>query len=147
IGVNGLFEREMVVKDCLPIDATAAFNYLLCKKVSSSGDKPPDSRNPGLLRARFALIGEFRSTIAPGETIQVQIEIENTGDTLWLVNPAAPKGTVRLGVKILSRKNEVVDEFHGSPPLPRAIAPGEKVALKITRPAPKTAGDYILKID
>ena len=145
--VNGLFERETVADGRLPIEGPPAFNYLLCKKITLPGDKIPDSRSPGLLRARFTLLGEFSSVVVSGEVIQVPIEIENAGDTLWLVNRAASKGIVRLGVKILNEKNEVVDEVHGSPPLPRAIAPREKVTLKVTRPAPKTTGGYILKID
>lgn len=82
-----------------------------------------------------------------GEVIHVPIEIENTGDTLWLVSRAAPKGTVRLGVKLLNDNDEVIDEVHGSPPLPRALAPGEKVLLTVTHAAPATPGRYKFKID
>ena len=85
--------------------------------------------------------------LSPGATVSLPLEIENTGDTLWLVSRSAPKGTVRLGVKVLNENDEVVDEAHGSPPLPRAVAPGEKVLLTVTRPAPTSAGRYKLKID
>jgi len=91
--------------------------------------------------------GEFPATARPGETLVALVEIENTGNTLWLVSRAAPRGTVRVGLKILNEKNEVIDEAHGSPPLPRAMAPGEKVTLKIKRPAPKAIGHYMLKVD
>ena len=67
----------------------------------------------------LAAHGEFQHLLQ-----NLPIEIENAGDTLWLVSRAAPKGTVRLGVKILNEINEVIDETHGSPPLPRAVAPG-----------------------
>lgn len=147
ISVNRLFERSTVEGDRLPLDGPLSFNYLLCKKVSVAGGEILDSRNPGLLRARITLHEEPQARVAPGQTIQLPIQIENTGDTLWLVSSSAPKGTVRLGVKILNENSEVVDEMHGSPPLPRALAPREKVQLMISRPAPKLAGAYTVKVD
>ncbi len=145
--LNGLFDRETLNGDrLLPIE-TPAFNYLLCKKVSLKGGEILDSRNPGELRARFTLRGELPSIVVPGAAINLPIEIENAGDTLWLVSRAAPKGTVRLGVKILDEMNEIIDETHGSPPLPRAVAPGERVQLNVNHPAPDSPGRYTLKID
>jgi SAM-dependent methyltransferase len=147
VSVNGLFDRETLDGDRLSLTETPAFNYLLCKKVSVKDGEILDSRNPGELRARFTLRGELPSIVAPGATIHLPIEIENTGDTLWLVSRAAPKGTVRFGVKILDENNEVIDETHGSPPLPRAVAPGERVALNVNHPAPVRPGRYTFKID
>lgn len=170
LSVNGLFDRENLVDDRLLLHEPPAFNYLLCKKVSAGGGEILDSRNPGILRARITLAGQtmsssepreshapaddpitFRSIdnliLSPGEAIQLSLEIQNTGDTLWLVSRSAPKGTVRLGVKVLNDSDEVISEVHGSPPLPRALAPGEQVELTVTRPAPATAGRYLLKID
>jgi len=147
VSVNGLFDRQTLSGDRLSLIETPAFNYLLCKKVSLRGGGILDSRNPGKLRARFTLPEELPSVVVPGAAINLPIEIENTGDTLWLVSRAAPKGTVRLGVKILNEINEVIDETHGSPPLPLAVAPGEKIALKVNHPAPDRLGRYTLKID
>jgi SAM-dependent methyltransferase len=147
VSVNGLFDRETLAGDRLVLTETPAFSYLLCKKVSLKEGEILDSRNPGELRARFTLPGELPSIVAAGATIHLTIEIENTGDTLWLVSRAAPKGTVRLGVKILNENSEVIDETHGSPPLPRAVAPGERLAVKLNHPAPETPGRYTLKID
>ena len=159
VSVNGLFVRETLDGDRLLLTEPPAFNYLLCKKVSLKDGEILDSRNPGILRARFILQDEQGSTslgprasrppmrVAAGEMIHIPIEIENTGDTLWLVSRAAPKGTVRLGVKILNEHNEVIDEVHGSPPLPRAMAPGEIFALSVNRPAPNKPGVYMLKVD
>jgi SAM-dependent methyltransferase len=170
LSVNGLFDRENLVGNSLLLNDPLAFNYLLCKKVSSRGGEILDSRNPGILRANITLDDRANSslgprasrpladnrltsrssddlTFSPSETIQLPIQIENTGDTLWLVSRSAPKGTVRLGVKLLNENDEVIDEVHGSPPLPRATAPGEKILLTVSRPAPTTAGRYKLKID
>lgn len=171
LSVNGLFDRENLEGDRLLLNEPPAFNYLLCKKVSTKGGTVLDSRDPGLLRAKIAhqdeastgalgprasrspthneLIFRDQSHLraAAGEMIHIPIEIENTGDTLWLVSRSAPKGTVRLGVKILNENDDVIDEVHGSPPLPGAVAPGERVFLTVNRPAPASAGRYKLKID
>lgn len=147
LSVNGLFERETLEGDRLPLLETPSFNYLLCRKVSAAAGEIRTSRNPGLLSAAISLKGEFVSNLAPGQPINLQIAIENTGDTVWLASRAAAKGTVRLGVKILDENGEVIEEAHGSPPLPHAMAPGESVSLSIARKAPDSPGRYQLKID
>ena len=147
VSVNGLFERDTLKSNRLRELDTEAFNYLLCKKVAMPGVEIRDSRNPALLRARFTVTGRCPASVKPGETLQLPIEIENTGDTLWLVSRGAPKGTVRLGLKLLNDHNEVVDEVHGSPPLSRAIAPHEKVSLRLAHKVPQKTGSYRLKLD
>jgi SAM-dependent methyltransferase len=147
LSINGLFDREMVEGNQLPLIDPPALNYLLCKKVALKDGAILDSRAPGVLRARFTLLGQVESVLRPNAIIIAPIAIENTGDTLWLVSKAAPKGTVRLGVKILNEAGDIVDEVHGSPPLPHAIAPGEKVALTIKGSAPKITGKFTLKAD
>ena len=52
-----------------------------------------------------------------------------------------------LGVKMLDGAGNLLEEFHGDPPLPRAVAPGESVALTVKCHAPQVAGAYTLKID
>ena len=147
LSVNGLFDRENLEGDRLLLNEPPAFNYLLCKKVSLKGGAVLDSRDPGVLRAALRPLAELPAVLQPGAIIELPIEIENTGDTLWLVSRSAPKGTVRLGVKLLNEDDEVIDEVHGSPPLPRALAPGEKVSVTVARPMPVSAGRYKLKID
>jgi 2-polyprenyl-3-methyl-5-hydroxy-6-metoxy-1,4-benzoquinol methylase len=147
VSINGLFDRESLEGNSLKLHDPPAFNYLLCKKVSNKGGTVPDSRRPGALRAQLRLLDSGPSILQPGAGMELTVQIENTGDTLWLVSRSAPKGTVRLGVKILQKDGTVVDEVHGSPPLPRALAPGERVTLKIARHSPTASGEYVLKVD
>jgi SAM-dependent methyltransferase len=142
ISINGLFER-----DGDPRLSSEPFNYFLCKKVSAPGVEIRDSRNPGYLAAKFDAENDGPLLLKAGGSIALPLEIENVGDTVWLVNRTAPKGTVRLGVKVLNAEGEVVDEVHGQPPLSRAIAPGEKVSVKVSQRAPRKSGRYVLKID
>ncbi|MGB9181042.1 MAG: methyltransferase domain-containing protein [Pyrinomonadaceae bacterium] len=148
VSVNGLFEREMMEGERLRVEP-AAVNYLLCKKVGKTNEAAslPDTRQPDRLCARISLSGEWPERFAPRAPLRVSFEIENAGNTLWLTSRAALKGTVRLGIKIINEAGEVVEEFHGEPPLPNAIAPGERVKLTLERHAPQTPGSYTLKID
>jgi 2-polyprenyl-3-methyl-5-hydroxy-6-metoxy-1,4-benzoquinol methylase len=147
IGVTGLFDRDEF-DFALKSAQESSFNYLLCKKVSASGPTTmPDSRAPNVLHASIKLLDEFPAALAPGSPIKVRIEVSNSGDTVWLVSRAAPRGTVRLGIKILDEAGQTVEEFHGVPALPRAVAPKERVELVINHPAPLRPGSYALKID
>ena len=148
--VNGLFERETIEDDRLPLkDVPLNYHYLACKKVvdGAPASTVPDSRRPGLLRARIALIERGPDRLAPGEAFRIELEIENTGDTLWLAGRETRTGVVMPGVRIIDEAGTLVSEFHGEPPLPRAVAPGETVSLKIEQAAPKRPGQYTLKFD
>jgi len=147
VAVTGLFERNEL-DNAVAAARQSSFNYLLCKKVSAAGPATmPDSRSPNKLGAAIQLLGDFPAAVAPGAQLTFRIEILNTGDTLWLVSRAASRGTVRPGIKILDEAERTVDEFHGQPPLPRAVAPNERVELTINHPAPTHPGSYFCKID
>jgi hypothetical protein len=148
--VNGLFERATIEDDRLPLTTVPLnYHYLACKKVASGAPAStvPDSRRPGLLRARIALIERGPDRLAPGEPLDIELEIENTGDTLWLAGRETRTGVVMPGVKIIDEAGTLVSEFHGEPPLPRAVAPGETVSLRIEHVAPRRPGRYTLKFD
>lgn len=148
--VNGLFERETIKDDLLPLkNVPINYHYLACKKVASGAPAStiPDSRRPGLLRARIALTAGGADRLAPEQALDIELEIENTGDTLWLAGRETRTGTVMPGVRISDEAGTLVSEFHGEPPLPRAVAPGETVRLKIEHAAPQRSGNYTLKFD
>jgi SAM-dependent methyltransferase len=148
--VNGLFEREIIQDDRLPLkNVPLNYHYLACKKVAdgAAASTVPDSRAPGVLRARIALIERGAEQLASGAALDLELEIENTGDTLWLAGRETRTGVVMPGVRILDDLGTLVSEFHGEPPLPRAVAPGETVKLKIEHAAPRRPGKYTLKFD
>lgn len=148
--VNGLFEREIIQDDLLPLkNVSVNYHYLACKKVvdGAPASTVPDSRRPGLLRARIALTPGGCNRLAPGQGLDMELEIENTGDTLWLAGRETRTGIVMPGVRIWDDAGTLVSEFHGEPPLPRAVAPGETVRLKIEHDAPRRSGSYTLKFD
>jgi hypothetical protein len=51
------------------------------------------------------------------------------------------------GVRVIDDAGSLVSEVHGEPPLPRAVAPGESISLKIEQAAPKRPGQYTFKFD
>jgi 2-polyprenyl-3-methyl-5-hydroxy-6-metoxy-1,4-benzoquinol methylase/glycosyltransferase involved in cell wall biosynthesis len=150
VSVNGLFEREQLEGDRLSVNPAALnYHYLICKKVSENGrgSLVPNSRLPNVLRAKFSLLGSVPSSAAPKQTIQIPIEIMNIGDTLWLAGKTAERGVVMPAVRVVDQHGTLVNEFHGEPPLPRAVAPGETIELTIDCAAPERAGRYKLTID
>ncbi|HYO64131.1 MAG TPA: methyltransferase domain-containing protein [Pyrinomonadaceae bacterium] len=148
VSVNGLFERDALEGGRLPVEPPEV-NYLLCKKVAAEGPaaRVPDSREPGRLAARVAPEGDWPAEFARGATIEQTLAVENAGDTLWLTGHASRRGSVMLGARVFDAAGRVVFERHGDPPLARALAPGERVRLRLELPAPTTPGDYELKLD
>jgi glycosyltransferase involved in cell wall biosynthesis/SAM-dependent methyltransferase len=174
VSVNGLFEREMLegatsinsdaseafedervgsvepVEFRLPLRTIATdYHYLTCMKVVAGAParSVPDSRAPSVLRAEFTLREPPSLLVAPGTKFEVMVEIRNTGDTLWLTGQTVRAGVVMPGMKILDENGETVLELHGHPLLPRAVAPGQSVALGIQFAAPERPGKYTAKID
>jgi len=96
VSVNGLFEREMLEGDLLPLRTLPTdYHYLTCMKVSEGApaSSVPDSRAPAVLRAEFVLRDSLPPRVEPGAKMEVPITIRNAGDTLWLSGQ-----TVRAGV-------------------------------------------------
>jgi 2-polyprenyl-3-methyl-5-hydroxy-6-metoxy-1,4-benzoquinol methylase/glycosyltransferase involved in cell wall biosynthesis len=150
VSVNGLFEREMLKDDCLPLRTMATdYHYLSCIKVTADGpaSSVPDSRAPGVLRAEFSLVESPRREVAAGSQFNLAITIKNAGDTLWLNGQSLRAGVVMPGVKVAAESGEIVSEVHGHPMLPRAVAPGQTIAMNIPCPAPLVSGSYTGKID
>ncbi len=150
VSVNGLFEREMLEGDRLPLTTLATdYHYLTCKKVSdgASASTVPDSRSPSLLRARFSLRSTTPKQIAPGAQLTIPLAIQNTGDTLWLAGQTVRAGIVMPAVRIFDDAGTLVGEFHGEPRLPSAVAPGETVNIRIDCSAPRLPGFYTLNVD
>lgn len=150
VGINGLFERELLEGDRLSVDPTTMnYHYLTCKKVceGAAASRVPDSRHPNLLRADFRLLSPLRKSFAAGEEFNIPLLITNTGDTLWLSGKSARTGVVMPAVRVTDHAGTLVNEFHGDPPLPQAIAPGETFNLTIEYTAPSRAGSYTLIVD
>ena len=151
ISVNGLFDRELIEDKFLPLrNIATGYHYLHCKKLVADGaaSTVPDSRNPGQLRAQMRILNHCLSeNYQAGELIEFELEIINTGDTLWLAAAEPRFGIVMPALKILNEQGVLLSESHGEPALPRPIAPGEVVKLRLAPVAPEFAGDYVLKVD
>ena len=148
--VNGLFQRETIVDDHLPLtDVAVNYNYLACKKVveGAAASSVPDSRNPNLLRAHFEFVTSPPARLAAGQMIELEVEVTNEGNTFWIAGRQTRLGVVMPAVKIFDDKGTLVREFHGEPPLPHSVAPSETVRLRIRTPAPQQNGRYVLKLD
>jgi hypothetical protein len=150
VSVNGLFERELLEDNRLPLRSLATdYHYLTCIKVADSAPATsvPDSRNPGVLRAEFTLIDQPPRRVEVGEKFNLAVTIRNAGDTLWLNGQAVRAGVVMPGVTVRNEAGELVNEVHGHPMLPRAVAPGQSLTIDIPCPVPSEPGTYTVKID
>ena len=150
VSVNGLFEREMLEGDRLPLTTLATdYHYFTCKKVSdgASASTVPDSRTPGLLRARFSLRSTPPKQIPPGALLTIPLVIQNTGDTLWLAGQTVREGVVMPAVRVFMDDGTLISEFHGQPRLPSAVAPGEIVEVRIDYVVPQAPGSYLITVD
>jgi 2-polyprenyl-3-methyl-5-hydroxy-6-metoxy-1,4-benzoquinol methylase len=150
VSVNGLFDRGSLEAGRLRVEPPGV-NYLLCKKVVAAPGRPassvPDSREPRAPAARLGFRGGWPREVAPGAKTAAALDVENTGDTLWLVGAAERAGSVMLGVRLYDESGALVSERHGTPPLPRALAPGESASLRFELRAPHAPGLYTLKLD
>jgi 2-polyprenyl-3-methyl-5-hydroxy-6-metoxy-1,4-benzoquinol methylase/glycosyltransferase involved in cell wall biosynthesis len=150
VSVNGLFGRDSVEGGRLRVEPPEV-NYLLCKKVVRErglrASTVPDSRGPSRPAARVSFAEEWPDEVKPGALTKATLQVENTGDTLWLVGSAERAGSVMLGAKLTDERGAVVWERHGTPPLPRSLAPGEAVGLRFEMNAPRAPGLYTLKLD
>ena len=150
VSVNGLFERQMLEGDLLPLRTLPTdYHYLTCMKVSEGApaSSVPDSRAPAMLRAEFVLRDSLPPRVEPGAKMEVPITIRNAGDTLWLSGQTVRAGVVMPGVRVLDERGKIISELHGHPMLPRAVPPGQAVSLDIQFAAPAKPGTYSVKID
>jgi SAM-dependent methyltransferase len=150
VSVNGLFEREMLEDDRLPLRTLATdYHYLTCVKVSNdkAASSVPDSRAPGVLLAEFTLVGSPPKAIVANSKFSLRVSIRNAGDTLWLTGQSVRAGVVMPGVRVFDGHGEIVSELHGHPLLPRAVPPGTTVTVDIQLQAPAAAANCSVKID
>src|SRR6266540_929505 len=150
VSVNGLFERQMLEGDRLPLRTLATdYHYLTCIKVADGAPATsvPDSRSPRVLRAEFNLCGNPPRHVEAGAKLNLVITIRNAGDTLWLSGQTLRAGVVMPGVRVIDERGEIVSEVHGHPKLPRSVAPGQTIAMSIPCLAPLAPGTYTFKID
>ncbi|MET0624149.1 MAG: methyltransferase domain-containing protein [Pyrinomonadaceae bacterium] len=150
VSVNGLFARDSLEGGRLRVEPPGV-NYLLCKKVTREpyerASSVPDTRAPSTPAARLSFPGGWPGEAGPGAKLTATLEVENTGDTLWLVGAAERAGSCMLGVRVYDEAGALVSERHGTPPLQRALAPGESASLRFELKAPHAPGLYTLKLD
>ena len=150
VSVNGLFEREMLEGDQLPLRTLATdYHYLTCMKVTAGtpASSVPDSREPGLLRAEFTLPDSLPRKFELGAKVEINVTIKNAGDTLWLNGQTVRAGIVMPGIRVLDQHGVIISELHGQPMLPRAVPPGQAITLNMRFAAPAKPGAYSVKID
>ncbi len=131
-----------------PVHAVRARLHDFLLIVLGKGDEKPDSRAPGLLRARIELPDTpGRITAEPGATLTLKVRITNFGDTLWLHEIDAVGGYVALAAHLLSGSGEMLSHSLARAGLPKDVPPGDSVEVDIDIPLPTAIGEYTLRFD
>ena len=118
-------------------------NFILIYK----GEHVTDTRRPGLLRARITPLAEQKSVaLATGELGWIDVNVENTGDTLWLTKNSDQAGWTRLGGRLHRADTDqtLLDGDWLRLDLPRDLAPADKVDLTVPLPVLDEPGDYLV---
>jgi SAM-dependent methyltransferase len=111
-------------------------------------DSYPDSRAPHRFEARIeALNPAYGAKVRPGSPLDLRLRLHNTGDTVWLHEPAGALGTVSLGGHLVDFAGTLVAQDYLRAPLPRRVEPGETVDVDLTFAAPPRTGVFRLRLD
>jgi SAM-dependent methyltransferase len=112
------------------------------------GNRPKTSRYPGALQAAI-LIPDLPAEWRRHDIHAVDVELVNTGDSIWLSEKSALGGFVTVGCKLLHPDGQLVDDSIGRTMLPRDVHPGERVRviMAISISDRVAAGSYILRVD
>ncbi len=117
--------------------------------VCSRPREDPDSLTaPHLLGAHLSMV-HGASSSRPGQPMNFQIRIRNSGQSVWLRPGAGAgnKGAVRLGVHLLDERGQDVVHDYGGIQIPEPIKPGGEILMSITVAAPLQPGSYQLEFD
>jgi len=107
----------------------------------------PDSRAPRHLGARLEWAAEPPREADPGRPLALSLRLENTADTTWWAGALGERGAVALGAHLCDGAGEVLEWDFCHVPLPRDVAPGERLEHVFEVPAPPEAGRYRLRLD
>ena len=114
------------------------------------GESVPDTRRPRQLTARI----DPRAVTDPlavraGVAARVTVEIENTGDTLWLADIPRQPGWTRLGIRLHAADDTetLLDGDWQRAELPRDVRPDEVVTIEVELPVVETPGEYLMRFD
>jgi len=121
--------------------------------VLEKGDpRPLDSRLPASslfehqLRAEINVLEPPEPVTAAGVLHEV-VRVRNAGDVTWLAASHRFGGNVCLGVKVYDESGRMLRADMGRAPIPRDLARGDVVDMKIIVPLPLPPGRYRLRHD
>jgi hypothetical protein len=113
--------------DTLVLQATLDHPIL----VLGTGERRKDTRSPALLRA------EIRPRLErQGRQLRGQVELANTGDTVWLAAPPDGDGQVRLGLQLLATDGRLLVRDFARVPLEVDVPPGGVARVRVVADLP-----------
>jgi SAM-dependent methyltransferase/uncharacterized protein YbaR (Trm112 family) len=122
---------------------TGDVEILLLRK---QGRRIYTSKNPDLLRAKFALPGKTYKMSAGAEWT-LRFSLENSGNTVWLGKTEDGLGEVKVGFRLKGTDGTLLNENFLKVPLLRDVSPGESLGIEASMPVLSSPGTYILEVD
>ena len=114
------------------------------------GESVPDTRRPRQLAARIDLQPQTDPLrVHVGQACNIKVEIENTGDTLWLADTPDLAGWTRLGVRLHAADDTttLLDGDWQRALLPHDMAAGDVVTIEVELPPIDAPGAYLMVFD
>ena len=100
---------------------------------------------PYVYRAAMAATG-LPSEVPSGERMDVQVRATNESPGPWVFSSDDKRG-VKLGVKLLDAGSTSWVDYDRHGHMDRTVGPGETIELDVAIWAPRTPGEYELKLD
>ena len=101
-----------------------------------------------LLRAGTLGAAHLPTTLRPGETVAVWVQVRNDSDRAW---PPSDRGDVRYQIRLGNRwfdaSGATLVRDDARAPLYHALYPGGRTDMLLAITAPDRPGDYLLDID
>jgi len=142
----GLGKRGALFEDTLALSLVRTLRPIIERHpvivASKSAAAPRDAE-----RWRADLRVEMADRAKAGATLPVVVHARNTGAAAWRPSTPSGIGHVTCGIQLLDGSMRLVGRDYLRVPLPRAIDPGESIALSVECPMPAAPGQYGFKID
>jgi len=142
----GLGKRGALFEDTLALSLVRTLRPIIERHpVIVASKAAATSRDAAQWRADLRV--EMADRAKAGTTLPIVVHARNTGAAAWRPSTPSGIGHVTCGIQLLDGSMRLVARDYLRVPLPRAIDPGETVALSVECPMPAVPGQYGFKID
>jgi len=86
-------------------------------------------------------------TVRAGESFNLEMDVRNEAETVWLKEMRRDRGAVRLGAHLLDESGRMLEYDYGRADLSGDLTWGAREKIKIQLPAPSCPGLFAVVLD